>query len=80
MSCLCSIFAWPPPPPPFNENFDINHIIKYDTLGFNEIEALGRDSMIWKPTRHTVADMDRDSLLAATDRDLATGGDAVSYL
>jgi hypothetical protein len=57
---------------------EIFDIIKHDTVGFNEIEVLERNSTIWKPTQHTVADMDRDSFLCATDRDLAARDDAVS--
>jgi hypothetical protein len=34
---------------------EIFAIIKYDTLGFGEREALGRDSMIWK-IRERLAD------------------------
>jgi hypothetical protein len=60
--------------PLVSEIFDI---IKHGMVGFNEMEVLRRDSTIWKPTQHTVADMDRDSLLCATDRDLAARGDAV---
>jgi hypothetical protein len=50
--------------PPRDEIFAI---IKHDTFGFVEIEALGRDSTIWKSTRRVVADIESKSLLDAED-------------
>jgi hypothetical protein len=46
---------------------EIFAIMKRDKFGFNEMEAYGRDSTIWKSTRYVAADIDSKSLLSAED-------------
>jgi hypothetical protein len=41
--------------------------MKHDTFGFVGMEALGRDSLIWKSTRRIVVGMDSKSFLDADD-------------